>query len=150
MCNFHQLLQVLLHILCVSALSTSTFSRPFSCTFSKLICGGTVVSTVLQLHFAAIFVYISVDPRLPPSVDAQRCLYSTPTLIYSATASFSRPFSCTFLYTHAFLHLWTHSDASILHLHSSVDVQRSLQCYLRPVLYTFSYIHAYIHLWPHR
>ena len=100
--------------------------------------------------FAAIFVYISVHPRLPPSVDAQRCLYSTPTLIYSATASFSRPFSCTFLYTHAFLHLWTHSDASILHLHSSVDVQRSLQCYLRPVLYTFSYIHAYIHLWTHR
>ena len=97
--------------------------------------------------FAAIFVYISVHPRLPPSVDAQRCLYSTPTLIYSATASFSRPFSCTFLYTHAFLHLWTHSDASILHLHSSVDVQRSLQCYSRPVSYTFSYIHACIHLW---
>jgi len=47
LCNFHQLLQVLLHILCVSILSTATFSRPFSCTFSTLICGGTAVSTVL-------------------------------------------------------------------------------------------------------
>ena len=54
-CNFHQLLQVLLHILCVFILSTATFSWPFSCTFYTLICGGTAVSTVLQLHFRGHF-----------------------------------------------------------------------------------------------
>jgi len=36
--------------------------------------------------FAAIFVYIFVHPCLPSSVDAQRRLYSTPTLICGCTA----------------------------------------------------------------
>jgi hypothetical protein len=85
--------------------------------------------------FAAIFVYIFYT---------HLWRYSG---LYSVTATFLRPFSCTFLYTHAYLHLWMHSDASILPLHSSVDVHRSLQCYSRPVSYTFSCIHACIHLW---
>ncbi len=107
--------------------------------------------------FAAIFVYIFVHQRLHSSVDAQRRLYSTPTLIcgctgtavstvlqlhfrshfrvhfrtspptficgrtstflfytythlwmysglYSATATFSRSFSCTFMYIHTYTH----------------------------------------------
>ena len=86
-CNFHQLLQVLLHILCVYILSTTTFSfsRPFSCTFSYIhayihLWTHSDVS-ILHLHssvdvqrslqcysyiFAAIFVYIFVHPRLHP------------------------------------------------------------------------------------
>jgi hypothetical protein len=113
---------------------TATFSRPFSCTFSYIHAyihlwthsdvsillphSSVDVHRSLQCYsyiFAAIFVYIFVHPRLHSSVDAQRCLYSTPALIcgctcglYSATATFSRPFSCTFVHPR---------------LHSSVDAQ---------------------------
>ena len=59
-------------------------------------------------------------------------------------ATFSRPFSCTFSYINAYIHLWTHSDVYILHLHSSVDVQRSLQCYS----YIFAVIFVYIFVQP--
>ncbi len=64
--------------------------------------------------------------------------------LYSATATFSQPFWCTFSNIHAYIHLWTHSDFSILHLHSSVDVQRSLQCYS----YIFAAIFVYIFVHP--
>ena len=83
--------------------------------------------------FAAFFVYIFYT---------HLWRYSG---LYSVTATFLRPFSCTFLYTHAYLHLWMHSDASILHLHSSVDVQRFLQCYS----YIFAAIFVYIYVHPH-
>jgi len=59
-------------------------------------------------------------------------------------ATFSRPYSCTFSYINAYIHLWTHSDVYILHLHSSVDVQRSLQCYS----YIFAVIFVYIFVQP--
>ncbi len=57
-------------------------------------------------------------------------LTSTPTFICGRMATFSRPFSCTFLYIHAYIHLWTHSDISILRLHSSTSL-----------------FYAYTHLW---
>jgi hypothetical protein len=47
---------------------------------------------------------------------------STPTFICGRTATFLRPFSCTFSYIHAYIHLWTHSDVSILRLHSSTSL----------------------------
>jgi hypothetical protein len=194
--NLHQLIQVHLHISCVSILSTATFSRPFSCTFSYIhayiqLWTHSDVS-ILHLHSsvdvqwslqcysyisAAIFVYIFVHPRLHSSVDAQRRIYSTPTLIcgctavstvlqlhfrtstptlicgrtatslfhtythlwmysglYSATATFSRPFSCT------------------LRLHSSVDAHVCVAFTLRfsgPSLALFSRwqrVHGYTSL----
>ncbi len=64
--------------------------------------------------------------------------------LYSATATFSQPFSCRFSYIHAYIHLWTQSDVSILHLHSSVDVQRFLQCYS----YIFAVIFMYVFVHP--
>jgi len=73
-----------------------------------LICGCTAVSTVL---FAASFVYIFIHPRLHSSVDAQvTSLFYTYTHLwmysgfYSATATFSRPFSCTSTYIHTYTH----------------------------------------------
>jgi hypothetical protein len=85
--------------------ATATFSRPFSCTFSYIhayihLWTHSDVS-ILHLHssgevqrslqcysyiFAAIFVYIFVHTYLHSSVDAQRHLYSTPTLICGWTA----------------------------------------------------------------
>ncbi len=192
-CNFHQLLQVLIHILCVSALSTPTFSRPFSCTFSKLICGGTVVSTVLQLHFcghlrvhfctptptsicgctamplfytythlqcysfifAAIFVYIFVHPCLSSSVDAQRCLYSTPTLICGCTAVSTVLFAASFVYI--FIHPRLHSsvDAQVTslfytytHLWMYSGFYSATATFSRPFSCTSTYIHTYTHRGP--
>jgi len=119
-CNFHQLLQVLLHILCVSALSTPTFLRPSSCTFLYthaylhlwMHSDASILhlhsSTVLQLHFRGHFRVHFCTP--------------TPTFICGRTG-----------------------DISILHLHSSVDVQRFLQCYS----YIFAAIFVYIYVHPH-
>jgi hypothetical protein len=132
-----------------------------------LICGRTAVSTVLQLHLYGHFRvhFRTSTPTFICGRTATLLFYTYTHLwmysvLYSATATFVRPFSCTFSYIHVYIHLWTHSDVSILHLHSSVDAQRSLQCYSyifaviftttfsRPLLCTFSYIHAYIHRGP--
>jgi hypothetical protein len=48
-----------------------------------------------------------------------------------STATFLRPFSCTFLYIHAYIHLWTHS-----YIFAAIFVSSS-------------YIHSYIHRWMH-
>ena len=177
--NFHQLLQVLLHILCVSTISTSTFSRPFSCTFSTLICGGTAVSTVLQLHFCGHFRVHFCTPT-PTSICGRTAtplfytythlwmysgLYSairgqfrihfhtsTPAFIcgthlwmysgfYSATATFSRPFSCTFMY----IHTYTHRGPSLA-LFSRWQRVHGYTSLIRPRLHSspFSTFHIYI------
>jgi hypothetical protein len=148
-CNFHQLLQVLLHILCVSALSTPTFSRPFSCTFSKLICGGTVVSTVLQLHFCGHFRVHFCTPT-PTSIcgcTAMPLFYTyTHLWMYSGLYSAICGQFCIHFHTSTPTFICGRTgDISILHLHSSVDVQRFLQCYS----YIFAAIFVYIYVHPH-
>ena len=80
-----------------------------------LICGCTVVSTVLQLHFRDNF-RVHLRTSTPTLICGRTAtfLFCTHTQMwmysgfYSATATFSRPFSCTFSYIHAYIHLWTH------------------------------------------
>ena len=128
------------------------------------ICGCTAMPlfytyTHLQCYsfiFAAIFVYIFVHPCLPSSVDAQRCLYSTPTLICGCTAVSTVLFAASFVYI--FIHPRLHSsvDAQVTslfytytHLWMYSGFYSATATFSRPFSCTFSYIHAYIHLWTH-
>jgi hypothetical protein len=84
-----------------------------------LICGCTAVSTVLQLHLRGHFrvhfrTYIStfICGRTATSLFYTYTNLWMDSGLYSATATFSRPFSCTFSYQ-------TSVDVSILCLHSS-------------------------------
>ena len=63
--------------------------------------------------------------------------------VYTLTPSYIFAAIFVYIFVHH-IHLWTHSDVYILHLHSSVDVQRSLQCYS----YIFAAIFVYIFVHP--
>ncbi len=76
-----------------------------------LICGCTAASTVLQLHFRGQFCvhFRTSTPTFICGRTATSLFYTYTHLwmysgLYSATATFSRPFSCTFLYIHAYIH----------------------------------------------
>ncbi len=101
----------------------ATFSRPFSCKFCTpmptFICGRT--ATPLFYTYTHLWMYSG----LYSAIRGQFCIHfhkSTPTFICGRT-----------------------DDVSILHLHSSVDVQRFLQCYS----YIFAAIFVYIYVLPH-
>jgi len=160
-CNFHQLLQVLLHILCVSALSTPTFLRPFSCTFLYthaylhlwMHSDASILhlhsSTVLQLHFRGHFRahFCTPMPSFICGRTAMPLFYTyTHLWMYSGLYSAICGQFCIHFHTSTPTFICGRTgDISILHLHSSVDVQRFLQCYS----YIFAAIFVYIYVHPH-
>jgi hypothetical protein len=127
------------------------------------ICGCTAMPlfytyTHLQCYsfiFAAIFVHIFVHPCLPSSVDAQRCLYSTPTLICGCTAVSTVLFAASFVYI--FIHPRLHSsvDAQVTslfytytHLWMYSGFYSATATFSRPFSCTSTYIHTYTHRGP--
>ncbi len=126
---------------CVTFLYSTTYISLY-----KSIYTFRVFLYFLQLHFRGHFRvhFRTSTPTFSCGRTATFLFYTYTHLwmysgLYSATATFPRPFSCTFSYIHAYIHPWTHSDVSILHLHSSVDVQRSLQCY------SYIFVHPHLH-----
>jgi hypothetical protein len=107
----------------------TSFYSTTSISFYKSFYTFTVFMYFLQLHFRGHFCvhFCTSTPTFICGCPAMSLFYTYTHLwmysgLYNATATFSRPFSCTFLYIHAYIHLWTHSDVYILHLCSSVDV----------------------------
>jgi hypothetical protein len=115
--------------------------------------------------FAVIFVSIFVQPRLHSSVDAQvTSLFYTYTHLwmysgfYSATATFSRPFSCTSTYIHTYTHRgpslalfsrWqrVHGYTSLIRprFHSSLHSTSTVSEHFRaPAVYKYSTFYIYI------
>ncbi len=124
------------------------FRVHFRTSTPTFICGCTAVSTVLQLHFRGHFRvhFRTSTPTFICGRTATSLFYTYTYLwmysgLYSVTATTSRPVSCTFLYIYAYIHLWTHSDVSVLHLHSSVDVQRFLISQLIPLRLIVPYLY---------
>ena len=133
----------------MSTLPPSTVQLPSASTnpSTHLLCLCTFYSYI----FAAIFVYIFVHPRLHSSVDAQQCLYSTPTLICGCTAV------STMLQLHFRGHFRVHfctstptficgrTATSIFYTYAHLWMYtRSLQCYS----YIFAAIFVYIFVHP--
>ena len=75
----------------------------------------------------------------------------------SASTSPSTHFVCLYtFYSYIFAAIFAqrslYSTSTLIYVHSSVDVQWSLQCYsyiFAAIFVYITYIHAYIHLWTH-
>ena len=98
----------------------TSFYSTTSISFYKSFYTFTVLMYFLQLHFRGHFRvhFCTSTPTFICGRTATFLFYTythlwTCSSLYSATATFVRPFSCTFSYIHVYIHLWTHSGLYI-------------------------------------